>query len=202
MHRWGHHSQLLPFPSCPWLIEFVQLKLTPEGIPIHFSHSVSADQCIGISSGYLFLPCVHFFMLNSLDVADASLNYYYYYYSIKRVQITLQPHYNTVVYSMNICYNTVKAMKLPLLHTSCVLLILPVYCLYFLCTELLLPVYCLYFDVYCLYFLCTAYTSCVLLDTSCVLLILPVYCLYKLLCTALYFLCTAYTSCVLLILPS
>ena len=38
----------------------------------------------------IFLPCVHFLMLNSLDGADASLNYFYY--SIKPVQIILFLH--------------------------------------------------------------------------------------------------------------
>ena len=50
MHRWGHHSFfLLPFPLCPWLIESVQPKLTPEGIPNHLSGSASADQGIDIA---------------------------------------------------------------------------------------------------------------------------------------------------------
>ena len=40
----------LPSPPYPWLIESVQPKLAPEGIPIHFSGSASADQGIDIAS--------------------------------------------------------------------------------------------------------------------------------------------------------
>ena len=46
----------LPSPPYPWLIESVQPKLAPEGIPIHFSGSVSADQGIDIASvSFLFV---------------------------------------------------------------------------------------------------------------------------------------------------
>ena len=46
-----HHSHLLlPSPPYPWLIESVQPKLAPEGIPIHLLRSASADQGIDISS--------------------------------------------------------------------------------------------------------------------------------------------------------
>ena len=40
----------LPSPPYPLLIESVQPKLAPEGIPIHFSGSASADQGIDIAS--------------------------------------------------------------------------------------------------------------------------------------------------------
>ena len=47
----GHHSHLLLlFSPCPQLIESVQPKFHPEGIPIHFPRSASADQGIDISS--------------------------------------------------------------------------------------------------------------------------------------------------------
>ena len=39
-----------PSPPYPLLIESVQPKLAPEGIPIHFSGSASADQGIDIAS--------------------------------------------------------------------------------------------------------------------------------------------------------